>query len=76
MKSPETNSRLLVCDCHEAWIYQLGQLDQPMDVIVGLKGRHTSSWDTAMRPVPQNARIIHLQEALACKDPYDCVIAH
>ncbi|MGH9725803.1 MAG: glycosyltransferase family 4 protein [Candidatus Acidiferrales bacterium] len=76
MKSPETNSRLLVCDCHEAWIYQLGQLDQPMDVIVGLKGRHTSSWDTAMRPVPQNARIIRLQEALACKDPYDCVIAH
>ncbi len=76
MKSLETNSRLLVCDCHEAWVYQLGQLDQPMDVIVGLKGRHTSGWDTAMRPVPQNARVIRLEEALDCKDSYDCLIAH
>lgn len=76
MKSLETNSRLLVCDCHEAWIYQLGQLDQPMDVIVGLKGRHTSGWDSAMRPVPQNARIIRLEEALDCKESYDCLIAH
>lgn len=76
MNALATNSRLLVCDCHEAWIYQLGQLDQPMDVIVGLKGRQTTGWDTAMRPVPQNARIVRLEDALNCKESYDCLIAH
>lgn len=68
--------RLLVFDCHEAWVYQLRLLDQPMDVIVGLKGRHTTGWDKRMRPVPPNARIVRLEEALAATNPYDCIIAH
>jgi glycosyltransferase involved in cell wall biosynthesis len=68
--------RLLVFDCHEAWVYQLRSLDQPMDVVVGLKGRHTTGWDEAMRPVPPNARIVRLEEAIASREPYDCIIAH
>jgi hypothetical protein len=47
-----------------------------MDVIVGLKGRHTAGWDEHMRPVPPNARIVKLEEALAATEPYDCIIAH
>lgn len=68
--------RLLVFDCHEAWVYQLHALDHLMDVVVGLKGRHTAGWDEAMRPVPPNARIVRLEQAIASREPYDCVIAH
>ena len=73
--APE-NPRLLVFDCHEAWVHQLRVLDQPMDVVVGLPGRHTHGWDEAMRPVPPNARIIRLAEALSSPAAYDCVVAH
>jgi glycosyltransferase involved in cell wall biosynthesis len=76
MSAHSTNHRLLVFDCHEAWVYQLHLLEQPMDVIVGLKGRHTTGWDAAIRPVPPNARIVELPEALAAEEPYDCIIAH
>ena len=76
MASTPGEPRLLVFDCHEAWVYQLRELDQPMDVVVGLEGRHTPEWDDAMRPVPPNARIVRLEEALASSIPYDCVITH
>lgn len=47
-----------------------------MDVVVGLKGRHMAGWDEAMRPVPANARIVRLEQAIASREPYDCIIAH
>ncbi len=68
--------RLLVFDCHEAWVYQLRALDWPMDVLVGLKGRHVAGWDEAMRPVPPNARLVSLDEVLANQASYSCIIAH
>jgi glycosyltransferase involved in cell wall biosynthesis len=70
------NQRLLVFDCHEAWVYQLHWLGMPMDIVVGLKGRATSGWDEAMRPVPPNARLVRLEEVLTRQDPYACIIAH
>jgi Glycosyl transferases group 1 len=73
---PSAGRQLLVFDCHEAWVYQLRWLDQAIDVIVGLKGRHTTGWDEHMRPVPPNARLVTLPEALAATTPYDCIIAH
>jgi len=76
MNNPASQRRLLVFDCHEAWVYQLRLLDQAMDVVVGLKGRHTAGWDYRMRPLPPNARIVTLSEALAATEPYDCIIAH
>lgn len=76
MSGERTNGRLLVFDCHEAWVYQLRALDQPMDVIVDLPGRLTPGWDTAMRPIPPNARCVRLKEALARGEIYDCIIAH
>ena len=44
--------RLLVFDCHEAWVYQLRLLRWPLDIVVGLRGRHTQEWDESMRPIP------------------------
>jgi glycosyltransferase involved in cell wall biosynthesis len=76
MISGIADRRLLVFDCHEAWVYQLRVLQQPIDILVGLKGRHTDGWDTAMRPVPPNARLVRLEEVLAAESPYDCIVAH
>jgi hypothetical protein len=70
------NSRLLVFNCHEAWVYQLRLLGLPLDIIVNLSGRHTRAWDEAMRPIPPNARLVTLQDVLAARETYDCIIAH
>jgi glycosyltransferase involved in cell wall biosynthesis len=74
--SPQTEKRLLVFDCHEAWVYQLRALAQPMDVVIGLRGRHTASWDEKMRPVPANARLVRLDDVLRRGERYDCIVAH
>ncbi len=40
-KEGQTPERtLLVLNCHEAWVYQLGSLGYDLDIIVGLKGRY------------------------------------
>ena len=70
------SKRLLVFDCHEAWVYQLRALSQQMDVVVGLRGRHTDRWDESMRPKPPNARIVRLDEVIRRNDQYGCIIAH
>jgi glycosyltransferase involved in cell wall biosynthesis len=70
------NGRLLVFNCHEAWVYQLRHLERPMDIIVNLPGRHTRGWDEAMRPVPPNARLVNLEDVLSAGESYDCIIAH
>ncbi|HEX42745.1 MAG TPA: glycosyltransferase family 1 protein [Phycisphaerales bacterium] len=68
---------LLVFNCHEAWVYQLGTLGLPLDIVVGLDGRHTEGWDLQMRPLPTNARLIRLDDALAHPNPYYyCIITH
>src|SRR5262249_54035980 len=70
------NGRLLVLNCHEAWVYQLRLLDVPMDIVIGLPGRHTAGWDYGMRPVPAKARLVTLPEVLASGISYDCIVAH
>lgn len=70
------NETLLVFNCHEAWVYQLGALGCALDVIVGLEGRYTPSWDQRMRPAPPNSRFIRLAEALACPRRYYCIVTH
>src|SRR5258708_18112467 len=70
------NGRLLVFNCHEAWVYQLQFLGRPLDIVVNLPGRHTRGWDEAMRPVPPNARLVTLEEVLASRETHDCIIAH
>ena len=57
-------------------MYQLHWLRQPMDVVVGLRGRKVPGWDFAMRPEPANARIMRLDDVLAAGEVYDCIIAH
>lgn len=70
------NGRLLVFNCHEAWVYQLRLLNRPLDIIVGLPGRHACGWDEAIRPIPPQAKLVTLAEVLAARESYDCVIAH
>jgi len=67
---------LLVFNCHEAWVYQLGYLGFNLDIIVGLKGRYKAGWDEQMRPLPKNSRVIELDEALKSKAEYYCIITH
>lgn len=68
--------RLLVFDCHEAWVYQLRWLGLPMDIVVGLGGRPNTEWDEAMRPVPPNSRLLQARELDPAREPYRCMIAH
>jgi glycosyltransferase involved in cell wall biosynthesis len=67
---------LLVFNCHEPWVYQLGVLGYKLDIIIGLKGRYTLGWDERMRPQPANSRLITPEEALASKTNYYCIITH
>ncbi len=71
-----SKGRLLVFNCHEAWIYQLTSLDYDLDIVVGLPGRHTLGWDHHVRPLPTGARILTHQEALASPLEYSCLICH
>jgi len=68
--------RLLVFNCHEAWVHQLRLLDYDLDIICGLPGRYTQGWDSHIRPVPARARLISLEEALVPGARYACIIAH
>ncbi|MBN2127924.1 MAG: glycosyltransferase family 4 protein [Sedimentisphaerales bacterium] len=68
--------RLLVFNCHEAWVHQLNVLDYDLDIICGLPGRYTPGWDTHVRPVPARGRIISLDEARTRARRYACIIAH
>jgi hypothetical protein len=72
----EMNGRILVLNCHEAWIHQLRILNRSLDIVVGLAGRHRRDWDDGVRPVPPGARLISLQQAFAEPASYDCIIAH
>jgi hypothetical protein len=72
----QLNKRLLVFDCHEAWVYQLRYLGLPMDIVVGLRGRQKSDWDQAMRPLPANARVVRQVDLQPTSEQYHCIIAH
>lgn len=70
------SDRLLVFDCHEAWVYQLRLLGLPMDIVVDLPGRPKSHWDEAMRPLPPKARVIRLADVPRSGEQYRCIVAH
>jgi hypothetical protein len=67
--------RLLVFDCHEAWVYQFGALPYSLDIVVGLRGRQTNGWDQAMRPVPANGRLVRMEEIVRDAPSYYCIVA-
>ena len=70
------NDRLLIFNCHEAWIYQLRLLKCPLDIIVDLRGRHTAGWDENMRPIPAGARLVRWDDVLQERGAYRCIVAH
>jgi len=67
---------LLTFNSHEAYVYGLAQTKEHWHVIDQLPGRYTASWDSRIRPVPANVKLITLQEALSGAYYYDCAIAH
>ncbi len=71
-----TDKTLLVFNCHEPWVYQLGVLGYRLDIIVNLRGKYNHGWDERMRPVPAHARLITLPEALASPTNYYCIVTH
>ncbi|MHC4623001.1 MAG: glycosyltransferase [Planctomycetota bacterium] len=68
--------KLLVFNCHEAWVHQLGILGYNLDIIIGLKGTYKETWDEQMRPVPPNSRLVAPTEALNSQTRYYCIITH
>ena len=75
-QEPDGVRTLLVFNCHEAWVYQLGVLGWRLEIIVGLKGQHKGTWDDQMRPLPPNSRLLSLSDAVASTSMYHCIIAH
>jgi pentatricopeptide repeat protein len=73
---PDETCHLLTLNCHEAWVYQLASLGYGLDIIDGLPGRYCSSWDTNVRPVPNNANLVTLDQVLSSRSSYYCIIAH
>ena len=45
-----TDKTLLVFNCHEPWVHQLGILGYRLDIIVNLRGKYNKGWDERMRP--------------------------
>lgn len=74
--SKTRHQRLLVFNCHEAWVYQLRCLDYDLDIITGLSGRYCRQWDTCMRPLPPRARTLTLEQARRSPYQYDAIICH
>ncbi len=68
--------RLLVFNCHEAWVSQLAALGFELDIVVGLKGQYKETWDLQMRPIPPASRLLSLSQALQSDTDYYCIIAH
>ncbi len=75
-KRPGTDKTLLVFNCHEPWVHQLGVLGYALDVVVDLKGKYNSGWDERMRPQPANARLVTLPQALESPTRYYCIVTH
>jgi hypothetical protein len=76
MGEEKKDKTILVFNCHEAWVYQLGCLGCGIDIVVGLSGRYHSGWDERMRPMPANSRLVRLDEALKSKEEYYCIVTH
>jgi len=67
---------LLTFNAHESYVYSLTRIGHRWDIIDYLPGRYTSSWDTTVRPVPENGNLIRIEQALASGKSYHCAIAH
>lgn len=68
--------KILTFNCHESYVYSLSRIGYNWDVIDNLPGRYTFSWDTSIRLVPDNVRLISLDECLKRGNKYHCIIAH
>lgn len=70
------NQKLLTFNSHEAYVYALSRIGHQWHVIDNLPGRYTCSWDTSIRPIPENVTLIPFSEFKPEQTTYDCIIAH
>lgn len=68
--------RLLVFNCHEAWVHQLRRVPHALDILVDLPGRDVRGWDHAVRPLPENARCVPWGAHGDDGPRYEAVIGH
>ncbi|MCX5915533.1 MAG: glycosyltransferase [Deltaproteobacteria bacterium] len=68
--------RLLTFNCHEAWVHRLENIGAIIDILDGLPGRYCHQWDLGVRPLPRNSTLLTLEQVLAARPSYDCIIAH
>jgi hypothetical protein len=69
--------RVLTINSHESYVYSLAQLGGiELDIIDRMPGRYTDRWDERIRPIPESARLITIDEALGQPERYDCFIGH
>lgn len=68
--------RILVFNCHEAWVHQLEGIGFELDIIVDLPGRFKGGWDESMRPVPRGARLLPFSELATADLRPHVVVAH
>lgn len=71
-----TGVKFLVVNGPEAWIHQLGALGAELDVVVQLPGRAPRPWNARMRPLPEGARTVSLDDVRYDVGSYDCVVGH
>jgi glycosyltransferase involved in cell wall biosynthesis len=71
-----TALRLLTFNSHESYVSSLSRIGYTWDVIDNLPGRYTKSWDSRIRPLPSNMRLIPLSEWNPEPASYHCIIAH
>ncbi|MFP5356242.1 MAG: hypothetical protein ACLGIK_14030, partial [Gemmatimonadota bacterium] len=63
--------KLLVVNGPEAWIHQLGALRAELDVVIELPGRAARPWNARMRPLPDGARTVSLDDVRFDGAAYD-----
>lgn len=68
--------RLLVFNCHEAWVHQLRHVPYALDLLVDLPGRDVRGWDHGARPLPANARCVPWGAHGSHVPRYDGVVCH
>lgn len=69
--------KILTFNWHETYVHMLGRLGLSMDVVPRSKGGR-DGWQHAFRPLPRNAALIDLDEALRRADAgaYDVTVCH
>ncbi|MFB0516456.1 MAG: hypothetical protein ACETWG_07620 [Candidatus Neomarinimicrobiota bacterium] len=69
--------RVLTINSHQPYVYDLAKISGiELFIIDQLPGRPQDKWDQGTRPLPANAKLLRLEEALSQSQDYDVFLAH